>query len=172
MAPAIHVDIEIDRLADAQVVELRLLEIGVDPDFVERADCHQTLADLDIVARIDVAAGDDAIDLGDDVAVAQIELGLGEITLGDLKLRLGLLDVRRVRRQPSEGGIDVAFFFERLDHLPGALVERMDDAELSRALNHRRLRLEHGRKGLIEIGRNLAEICFVDFGGNPKEARI
>ena len=34
----------------------------------------------------------------------------------------------------------------------------MDDAELSRALNQLRLRLEHGGKGLIEIGRNLAEI--------------
>ena len=39
----------------------------------------------------------------------------------------------------------------------------MDDAELSRALNQRRLRLEHGRKGLIEIGRNLAEILRVGF---------
>ena len=39
----------------------------------------------------------------------------------------------------------------------------MDDAELSCALNERRLRLEHGRKGLIEIGRNLAEILLVGF---------
>ena len=43
------------------------------------------------------------------------------------------------------------------------LVERMDDAELSRALDQRRLRLKHGRKGLIEIGRNLAEILPVGF---------
>ena len=34
----------------------------------------------------------------------------------------------------------------------------MDDPELSRALDDARLRLENGRKGLIEIGRNLAEI--------------
>ena len=141
--------------------QLRLLEIGVNPDFIERADRHESLADLHIVARIDVSARNDAIDLRDDVAVAQIELGLVEIALGDLKLGLGLLDVRRVGRQPGEGGIDVAFFLERLDHVTGPLVERMDDAELSRTLNHRRLRLEHRRKGLIEIGRNLAEICFV-----------
>ena len=139
----------------------------------ERADRHETLADLDVVARIDVSARDDAIDLGDDVAVAEIELGLVEIALGDLEVGLGLLDVRRVGRQPIESAIDVAFFYERLDHGAGPLVERMDDAELSRTLNHRRLRLEHRRKGLIEIGRNLAEICFVGLlGGNPKEARI
>ena len=163
MAVAIHVDIEIDRLADTQVAELRLLEIGVNPDLIERADRHQSLADLDVVARIDVSARDDAIDLREDVAVAQIKLGLVEIVLGDLELGLGLLDVRRVRRQPVEGAIDVAFFLERLDHVTGPLVERMDDAELSRTLYHRRLRLEHGRKGLIEIRRNLAEIGFVGF---------
>jgi hypothetical protein len=32
----------------------------------------------------------------------------------------------------------------------------MDNTELSRALNQIRLSLEHGRKGLIEIGRYLA----------------
>ena len=102
--------------------------------------------------------GEIAVDLRDDIAVAKIELGLVEIALGDLKVGLGLLDVRRVGRQPIESAIDVAFFYERLDHGAGPLVERMDDAELSSALNERRLRLEHGRKGLIEIGRNLAEI--------------
>jgi hypothetical protein len=73
-----------------------------------------------------------------------------------------LLDVRRICRQPSECAVDVAFLLERLDHVARPLLERMDDAELSRALNPR-LRLEHGRKGLIEIGRNLAEICVVGF---------
>ena len=161
MAVAIHVDIEIDRLADAQIAELRLLEIGVDPDFVERADRHQSLANLDIVARIDIPARDDTIDLRDDVAVSEIELRLGEIALRDLELGLRLLDVRGVRRQPGEGAVDVALLLERLDHVARPLVERMDDAELGRALDQRRLRLEHGRKGLIEIGRDLAEILRV-----------
>ena len=92
------------------------------------------------------------------VAIAEIELGLVEIAPGHLKLGLGLLDVRRVGREPSESGVYVALLFERLDHVTGSLVERMDDAELSRALNQRRLRLKHGREGLIEVGRNLAEI--------------
>ena len=39
----------------------------------------------------------------------------------------------------------------------------MDDAQLSCALNQRGLRLQHRRKGLIDIGRNLAEICIVGF---------
>ena len=163
MAVAIHVDIEIDWLADTQVAELRLFEIRVNPDFIERADRHETLANLHIVARIDVSARDDPIDLRDDVAVAEIEFRLVEIALGDLKLGLGLLDVRRVRRQPSEGAVDVAFLFERLEHLFRRLLERMDDAELSRTLNQRGLRLEHRRKGLIEIGGNLAEISPVGF---------
>src|SRR6202161_423773 len=76
VAVAIHVDIEIDRLADTQVTQLRLLEIGVNPDFMERTDRHETLTDLHIVAWIDVSARDDAIDLRDDVAVAKIQLGL------------------------------------------------------------------------------------------------
>ena len=153
--------------------QLRLLEIGVDPDLVERADRHQALADLDIVARIDVSARDDAIDLRDDVAVAQVEFGLGEIALGGFELGLGLLDVRRVGRQPSEGAVDVALFFELLEHLLRRLLERMDDAKLSRTLNQVGLRLRAQKKrsdrDRAEPGRDLLPSgC----GGRPKEARI
>ena len=56
---------QIDPLADAQVGELRLLEVGVDPDLGERADRHQALADLDVVAGVDVAPRDDAVDLAE-----------------------------------------------------------------------------------------------------------
>ena len=70
-----------------------------------------------------------AIDLREDIAVAEVELGLIEIAPGDLKLGFGLLDIGSAGRQPSEGAIDVAFLLERLDHVTGALVERMDDAE-------------------------------------------
>ena len=31
----VHVDIQIDSLADAQIAQLRLLEIGIDPDVAE-----------------------------------------------------------------------------------------------------------------------------------------
>ena len=86
LSVAVHVDIEIDRLADAQVAQLRLLEIGIDPDLAERADRHQILPDLHIVARIDVSARDDAVDLRDDVAVAKVQFGLSEIALGGLRV--------------------------------------------------------------------------------------
>jgi hypothetical protein len=46
----------------------------------------------------------------------------------------------------------------------------VDDAELSRTLNEPRLRLEHRRKGLIDIGGNLAEISPVGFGGQSQRS--
>ena len=53
-------------------LELRFLEIGIDPDFAKRADSHQTLAGQDIVAWIDIAARDDAVDFRNDGAIAKI----------------------------------------------------------------------------------------------------
>ena len=150
---------QIDGLPDAQVAQLRFLEVGVDPDFVERANRHQVLADLNIVARIDVAPRDDAVDLRDDVGVAKIQFGLREIAPGGFEFRLGLLDGRGIGRIASERGVDVAQFIELVEHRFRTLVERVHDAELRGTLNERRLRLEDGRKGLVEIGRHLAEIA-------------
>ena len=73
---AVHVDLAAHPLADPQVGELGLLEVGVDPDLGERPDGHQALAGLDVVAGVDVAPGDHAVDLGDDVAIAKVQLGL------------------------------------------------------------------------------------------------
>ena len=78
---AIHVHVEFHALADPQIAELSFLEIRIHPDVAQRADRHEALADLDVVARVHVATGDDAVDLGDDRAVAQIELRLVEIAL-------------------------------------------------------------------------------------------
>src|ERR1700722_2104757 len=156
---AVNVDDEIGRLPDAQVAQLRFLEVGVDPDFRERANRHQALADLDEIARIDIAAGDGPVDLRDDVGVTKIQLGLREIAPGGFEFRLGLLDGRRMGRQLSERAVDVAQFFELLEHRFRTLVEQVYDAELGGALNEVRLRLEDGRKGLVEIGRRLCEIA-------------
>ena len=79
---AVHVDLAAHALADSQLGELGFLEVGVDPDLGERADGHQVLPGLDVVAGVDVAAGDHAVDLGDDVAIAQVQLGLSEVALG------------------------------------------------------------------------------------------
>ena len=92
LPPAVHVHLAAHPLADAQVGQLGLLEVGVDPDFGERADGHQALPRLDVVAGVDVAAGHHAVDLADDVAVAEVQLGLIQVALGLHELRLGLLD--------------------------------------------------------------------------------
>ena len=81
-------------MTDAQTGQLGLLEIGVDPDFRERADGHQALPRLDVVAGVDVAAGDYAVDGGDDVAIAEIQLGLIQVAAGLLEVGLRLLDGR------------------------------------------------------------------------------
>jgi hypothetical protein len=45
--------------ADAQVAELGLLEIGVDPDITQPADHHQALTNLDVA--VGIHAGDNAV---------------------------------------------------------------------------------------------------------------
>ena len=125
---------------------------------MERADRHQILANLNVIARIDVPARDDAVDLRDDVTITKVQFGLSEIAVGGFELGLGLLDGRSLGRELGEIAVDVALFCELVEHLLRALVVRMDNTELSCALNQVRLRLEDGRKGLIEIWRHLAEI--------------
>src|SRR5262249_9508977 len=121
---SVHVDVQIDRLADTQVAQLGLLEIGVNPDLAERTDRHQTLPDLNIVARIDISSRHDAINLADNVAIAKVEFGLSKIPVGRLELCLGLLDRRCLLRQPSERAVYVALgikLLELFDHLLWAL---------------------------------------------------
>ena len=143
---AIHVDIEIGSLADAQVGELRLLEIGVDPDIAERADRHQILANLNVIARINVPARDDAVNLRDDVTITKVQFGLSEIAVGDFEFSLGLLDSRSLGRELSKIAVDVALFFELREHLLWALIERVDDAKLRRTLDQVRRGLETAKK--------------------------
>ncbi len=103
LVAAVHVDFQIGLLSDPQIGQLSFLEIGVDPNFGERADRHQPLARLHVVPRIDVAPRDHAVDLGHDVAVPQVQFGLIEVALGLIALCLGQLDVGRFL---DESGID------------------------------------------------------------------
>src|SRR5262245_13050801 len=114
-AAAIHVHLAAHLLADAQVRQLRFLEVGIDPDFRERADSHQTLPHGDVVAGVDVTAGHHAIDLAEDVAVAQVQLGLVQIALGLEELGLALFDGRGALNEHGVDEIEVA----RLDHCFG-----------------------------------------------------
>ena len=123
---------------------------------MEQADRRQILANLNVVSRIDIPARHDAVDLRDDVAITKVQFGFREFPLGDLDFGLGLLDSRSLLRELGEDAVDIALFFEVVEHLLRALVIRMIDAELRRAVDQVRLSLKHGGKGLIEIGRHLA----------------
>jgi hypothetical protein len=103
--------------------QLRFLEVGVNPDFVERAHRHQVLADLNIVARIDVAPRDDAVYLRRDVTVTKIQFSLREVPFGGFEFSLGLLDRGCVCRVPRERDVDVAQFFELVEHRFRSLLE-------------------------------------------------
>ncbi len=104
---AVHVGVQIDVLPDAEVGKLRLLEVGVDPQVADRLQGHHLLARLNVVARIDVAAADDAVDFGKDAAIAEIEIGLIEVALGLQDLGLGLLDGGRLADDLFVDAIDV-----------------------------------------------------------------
>jgi hypothetical protein len=108
MSVSVHVDIQVDRLADAQITKLRFLEIGIDPDIAERSDRHQRLPGLHIVARIDVSARHNAINIRDDIAVTKVELGLNEIAFGGFELGFRLLDGRRIVRISGQRAVDIA----------------------------------------------------------------
>src|SRR5271170_4509259 len=79
---AVHIQLQVYMLADSQLAKLGLLEIRVYPDITQRADGHNALASLEIVARVHVTAGDNAVNLRVDRAIAQIEFCLIEIALG------------------------------------------------------------------------------------------
>ena len=66
--------------------KLGFLEIGVDPDFVERADRHQTLPGQNVVAWINIAACDDPIDFRNDAAIAKVQFRLVKIALGRMQV--------------------------------------------------------------------------------------
>ena len=90
-----------------QVPELSFFEVGVDPGFRERADRHQALSDLDVVAGVHVAARHHAVDLADDVAVAEVQQGLVQVGARLQNLGVGLLDRRRIRDELFCDAVDV-----------------------------------------------------------------
>ena len=149
-------------MADPEVGQLSLLEIGIDPDLRDRADGHQALAGLNVVAGVDVAARHDAVDLAGDVAVAQIELGQHEVAAGLLELGLGLFDGRRVGNQGGINVVEIALGILLQEDLQGLLRGRVPRrgsvSEQGRAVDRLAERLTNGREVLIEVGRHLAQV--------------
>ena len=82
---AVSVHLETYILADAQIAQLGFLEVGVDPDLADRADGHDLLSGLKIIALVDVPPRDEAVDFGFDRAVAEIQLGYFEVRFGYLR---------------------------------------------------------------------------------------
>ena len=76
------------------------------------------LPNLHIVARIDISARHNAINVRDDIAVAKVEFSLNEIALGGFELGFRLLDGRRIIRQSGQRAVDIAMIqaFELLEH--------------------------------------------------------
>ena len=155
---AVHVHLELDALADAQVGQLRFLEVGVDPDFRERADGHQALPHLDVVAGVDVAAGHHAVDVAEDVAVAEIQFGLGQIVFRLEELGLGLLDGRRLANQVVIDTIQIALgvlLVESSMACFGSRPTRSGSSRVGRRSEGFGQRLADGGEVLIEVGRHL-----------------
>ncbi len=159
---AVHIDFAHGPLPNPQIGQLRLFEISVDPNLGERPHRHQALALLHVVAWIDVAPRDDAVDLAQHVAIAEIQLGLLQIALRLQELRLGLLDRRRIGDQLRIDFIQIAagILLVEIGHgfIRRLVPTRWIIAEQGRALDQPFERLAHGGKVLIEIGRNLAQI--------------
>jgi hypothetical protein len=133
-----------DALPNAQAAQLRFLEVGVNSYFVGRTDRHRVLADVDILARIDVAPRDNTAELRSDIAVTESQFGLRKIAPGAFKFRLGLLDGRGIGRESGERAVDVVRFLELVEHRFRTRAERVHNGELSGTLNKPGLRLEDG----------------------------
>src|ERR1700677_962918 len=58
-----------------------VLEVGVDPNIGERSQRHQPLPGDDLIAWVDAATRHDTVDLGHDIAIGKVQLGLIEISL-------------------------------------------------------------------------------------------
>ena len=87
VAFSVGIDFDRDPLADFHIAKLGFLEVGGDPDIVERNDLHQFLAGGDVLADFDGAVADYACDRSNDFGVLQIQLRLIEVSFLLLGLR-------------------------------------------------------------------------------------
>jgi len=102
----IGVDIDVDRLADPHVVEVRFLEIGRHPDMVGDQR-HQVLADLNVVADSHTLAGDTPGEGGTDPGVGQVEARLLDLRLRRAHAGFGSRDLGLVQGQLGRGHGDL-----------------------------------------------------------------
>ena len=60
-----------------------------------------------MIAGVEIPPGDDPVDLGPDLAIAEVQLGQGQVAPGPGEPGPGLLDGRGVRHQLGEDPVDV-----------------------------------------------------------------
>lgn len=132
------------------------------PDLLDRAERHQCLADLHVVAGVEIPSRDHAVDLGDDVAVPEVHLGQVEVVARLADRGLGLLDRRGLAGELLQDHVDVAVLVlpvQFIQHLLGPrLARRQGLAELRQHLHHVGQGDADGRERLVEVRRHVGEI--------------
>ncbi len=168
LVTAVHIDVQVDGLADPEGGQLRLFEVGVDPDFRQRAHGHQALPGGDVVAGIDVAARDRAVDLRVDGAVAEVQFGLVQIGAGLVQLRLRIFYLRRVFGHLRQDGVDVTLGMALVEigqqRLRREVERRGDNPQRGRGLLQGGHCLAHRGKILVQLGRHLGQVALLGLG--------
>ena len=122
--------------------ELRLLEIGVDPNVGQRAQRHQLLSGKHFITWIHIPPRHNAVDVGDHIAIAEVQLRLTQIGARSSQLRACLDDIGSGLEELRNDGIEVArriALVEISEHLVGRLLKRRRDTELRGGLLKARL---------------------------------
>ena len=166
MRPAVDparvgVGADLDLLADRQVADLGLLEVGVDPDVLERPQGHQPLPRLHAVAGVGDPAADEPGDLGMDLRVAEVEPGLLERVARLLQAGSRKLHRRRRGDELVQVLVQVAagcvLLEVRVDRV-GILVDRRDlEADLHGHVDQLGQRRADGRRLLGPVGGDVVE---------------
>ena len=169
-AMRVGVDVEVDRVADDDGVELALLEVGVDPDPLHGPDRHQRLPRRDLVPRVDGPVLDVAGDRRSDLGIAQLQPAVVEVALRLPHLRRGLADLGRLVDEAVEGLLQLLVALEVEDLLQGLVRVQVDDLERQaeageRGADFRHRRLDR-REPLLQLGRDVQGI--VDFRIDPE----
>src|SRR5271155_1486034 len=87
-----RIDVDIDRLPRLHPAQLVFLEVGGNPDVVERHHCEQRFAWLNALSRLDAFLADHPSHRRSDFGVAVIEQGLIELSLRLLNFRFSRHD--------------------------------------------------------------------------------
>ncbi|MNZ84136.1 hypothetical protein D3C78_1028820 [compost metagenome] len=124
----VSVGAKLDRLANAQVFNLRLFEVGVDPDLVDRYHRHQCHTGVDPLAYLYTPFGNEPADWRADLRAVQRDVGIAQITRGHKHLRVcaqrGVIDHGQAHRQGVLGSLKASHsvfqnFLSMADFFPG-----------------------------------------------------